>query len=177
MLHVPANDSNIPQARLAVCPIMPDLGHTLMLLTFHVLNDLEPYQCMESYCLGPNVTYGRLSHLHNHSSKVHPSAPIITSSLWTCVFCTESLSGTERDKFRHVARHMEEMAFSIVPRQYEHWDFYTDCGSREEGLTGRPEEPAGPPDPEVATLSAEKVVGRHFTNRPQNYRRPSYPRE
>ncbi|KAK5089653.1 hypothetical protein LTR70_006537 [Exophiala xenobiotica] len=102
----------------------------------HVLDDLEPYQCIESYCPHPNTTYGRLSDLRDHYARVHPSAPIMTSSSWTCIFCTDGLAGKERDKFRHVARHMEEMAFSIVPRQYEQWDFYADAGSREGYLNG-----------------------------------------
>lgn len=139
---------------------MPDLGRTLTLLRFHVLDDLEPYQCMESYCPCPDVTYRRLSHLRYHYSTVHPLAPIITSSSWTCVFCTESLSGKERDNIRHVARHMEEMAFSIVSRQYEQWDFYTDGGSREEGSTGSPEEPSHIQPQELVLSRATTRVGK-----------------
>lgn len=39
-----------------------------------------------------------------------------------CIFCTESTGQTMRDYARHVGRHMEEIAFSVLPTQYEDWD-------------------------------------------------------
>ena len=48
----------------------------------------------------------------------------------TCVFCEEVLSNYNwKDRTRHLARHMEEIAFTVVTKPYEDWDFYSDASS------------------------------------------------
>ena len=48
----------------------------------------------------------------------------------TCVFCGEVLleDGWE-ERVRHVGRHMEEIAFTVVTKSYEDWEFYSDASS------------------------------------------------
>ena len=48
-----------------------------------------------------------------------------------CLFCGEALSEAGRHKYaRHVGRHMEEIAFAVVTKPYEDWEFYSDCSGK-----------------------------------------------
>lgn len=96
----------------------------------HVLHDLEPYQCIEVQCCSPDATYNRLAKLRRHYQEIHPANPLLTASTWTCVFCEQEVEGNSTEKFCHLGHHMEEMAFSVVSRQYEEWDFYSDSEGR-----------------------------------------------
>ena len=48
-----------------------------------------------------------------------------------CLFCGQvTAQGTGKDsRGKHVGRHMEEIAFLVVPKVYEDWDFYSDSSS------------------------------------------------
>ena len=48
-----------------------------------------------------------------------------------CLFCDQvTTEGTGKDsRGGHVGRHMEEIAFLVVPKVYEDWDFYSDSSS------------------------------------------------
>lgn len=48
-----------------------------------------------------------------------------------CPFCGQvTAEGTGKDsRGRHVGRHMEEIAFLVVPKVYEDWDFYSDSSA------------------------------------------------
>ena len=49
----------------------------------------------------------------------------------TCLFCEEVLSEARRDEYaRHVGCHMEEIAFAVVTKPYEDWDFYSDSSGK-----------------------------------------------
>ena len=57
----------------------------------------------------------------------------------TCVFCEEVLSSYNwKDRTRHLARHMEEIAFTVVTKPYEDWDFYSDASSVKNQGTDNP---------------------------------------
>lgn len=48
-----------------------------------------------------------------------PTGDVITS----CPLCLENI--VLSDLFsRHIARHMEDISFSVVTKSYEDWDFY-----------------------------------------------------
>lgn len=47
-----------------------------------------------------------------------------------CVFCGEQMNGNGYS--RHVGRHMEEIAFSVVSKPYEEWSFYSDSSGSNE---------------------------------------------
>lgn len=42
-----------------------------------------------------------------------------------CLFCNEDIGLRLRERGRHIGRHMEEIAFAIVTKPYEEWDFYS----------------------------------------------------
>ena len=49
----------------------------------------------------------------------------------TCIFCREVLSAmTSREREEHLGRHMEEIAFSVVTKPYEEWEFYSDNSTK-----------------------------------------------
>jgi hypothetical protein len=39
------------------------------------------------------------------------------------MFCNSQLTTFEKEQVRHVSRHMEEIVFAVVPREYEDWTF------------------------------------------------------
>ena len=101
----------------------------------HVMNDLRSYVCTFLDCSQAGQTYASRSALSFHERNFHKK----NESNWeerqrglptTCVFCEKVLSMADRkDRSRHVARHMEEIAFMVVTRPHEDWDFYTDASS------------------------------------------------
>ena len=101
----------------------------------HVMNDLRPYVCTFLDCSRGGETFASRSEFLWHELWSHESG----DSSWrefqqehpkSCVFCEEVLSWADRrDHSRHVARHMEEIAFMVVTKPYEDWDFYTDASS------------------------------------------------
>lgn len=54
-----------------------------------------------------------------------------------CPFCGQQTAvGTGKDsRAGHVGRHMEEIAFLVVPKVYEDWDFYSDSLSATDYLS------------------------------------------
>ena len=89
------------------------------------MDDLRPYVCTILDCSQAGKTYGSRSALRCHEVFDHRS-----KEPRTCVFCGEMLSFADlKDRSRHVPRHMEEIAFTVVTKQYEDWDFYSDASS------------------------------------------------
>ena len=65
-----------------------------------------------------------------HGSKGCPS-PFYYNDHIACLFCGDVLYEAERDKYAgHVGRHMEEIAFAVVTKPYEAWDFYSDSSGK-----------------------------------------------
>lgn len=46
-----------------------------------------------------------------------------------CLFCGQNLSERLDPIDRHVGRHMEEIAFSVLTKPYDDWSFYSDSSS------------------------------------------------
>ena len=97
------------------------------------MNDLRPYICTFLKCSQAGETYASRSAFNDHEISVHKceifgskiKEPLLSR---TCIFCEELLSMTDREEHsRHVARHMEGIAFMVVTKPYEDWDFYTDA--------------------------------------------------
>ena len=101
----------------------------------HVMNDLRPYVCTFLDCSEAGETYGSRSAFLSHELCFHESEESSRRELQrglpkTCVFCEEVLSIADlKVRGRHVARHMEEIAFTVVTKPYEDWDFYSDASS------------------------------------------------
>ena len=47
-----------------------------------------------------------------------------------CLFCNEDIGFGRTERGRHIGRHMEEIAFAIVTKPYEEWDFYSVSSER-----------------------------------------------
>ena len=99
------------------------------------MKDLRPYVCTFRDCSRAGQTYASRSAFSFHERSFHERK----ESSWeerqrglpkTCVFCEEMLFMADReDRIRHVARHMEVIAFMVVTKPYKDWDFYTDASS------------------------------------------------
>ena len=53
------------------------------------------------------------------------------SAARVCLFCGEEFRIDDHAK--HVSRHMEEIAFAVVRKPYEDWDFYSDSSGPFDG--------------------------------------------
>ena len=99
------------------------------------MKDLRPYVCTFQDCFRADYTYASRKAFLSHEHDVHG----FEGTYWrtrqrglpkNCAFCEEVLSNYDRiDRSRHLARHMEEIAFTVVPKPYEDWDFYSDTSS------------------------------------------------
>ena len=47
-----------------------------------------------------------------------------------CLFCNENIAFGRTERVRHMGRHMEEIAFTVVTKPYEEWDFYSMSSER-----------------------------------------------
>ena len=101
----------------------------------HVMNDLRPYVCTFLNCSEASQTYVSRSALLEHELSVHGENDSNLENWKTllhkmCVFCAEVLPEAEcEDRSRHVGHRMEEIAFTVVTKPYEDWDFYSDVSS------------------------------------------------
>ena len=100
------------------------------------MNDLQPYVCIFPDCSEAGKTYESQRDFLLHALNVHrkrdyyqlgkcqPVFPDI------CIFCEEVLSKAAGRKYaQHLGRHMNEIAFMVVTKLYEDWDFYSDASS------------------------------------------------
>ena len=103
--------------------------------------DLRPYVCTFRDCDLADEQYlskGEwLRHEYlNHIPKFEVGQsragkkPDQPSELLLCPFCGEKTDRGEVARVKHLGRHMEEIAFAVVTKSYEDWDFYSDSSSR-----------------------------------------------
>ena len=107
----------------------------------HVMNDLRPYVCTLPLCSQAGATYASRSAFLDHELSSHGDSYDLEigklSCHRKCVFCGEVLLEDEwEERVRHVGRHMEEIAFTVVTRIYEDWEFYSDASSSKFRCTG-----------------------------------------
>ena len=110
----------------------------------HVMSDLRPYVCTFPDCPQDAKTYASRESIDFHETLSHclPSyLEDVTSQSSAgpnieCLFCGESdvyfdssRNDCSRARTRHISRHMEEIAFAVVPKPYEEWEFYSDSSS------------------------------------------------
>ena len=97
----------------------------------HVLADLRPYICIYKECKKAEKDYPSRSEFVDHEVFGHE----IPDPLWVkfegvnCPFCGETLQNSATERGRHIGRHMEEIAFAVVTKPYEAWEFYSDSTS------------------------------------------------
>lgn len=91
----------------------------------HVMSDLRPYSCTVEECTQSARTYTSRKQLVKHEREAHFG--LFYRSISMCLFCPERISSVcTRNRARHIGRHMEEIAFAVVPKAYEDWEFYSD---------------------------------------------------
>ena len=91
-------------------------------------------------CRKPDDDFASRAEYMNHELACHDHSPcdgVINGKLVTsdaqestaCLFCGEETGSGKNDRGRHVGRHMEEIAFAVVSKPYEEWDFYSDSSA------------------------------------------------
>ena len=110
------------------------VGPLLTLPRRHCFDDLKPYQCLEEKCSEADATYARLKQLRAHYVRLHPHDPLMTT-MGSCPFCAVTV--TQKLRFDHVGRHMEEIAYATVNQQYQDWQFYSESASEVTSLPAR----------------------------------------
>ena len=115
------------------------------------MSDLRPYVCTVEECSQSNEYFSTVKDYLNHVVLVHElqdrSAPARLveekrKASIKCLFCGQQTTEGRGQGSRawHVGSHMEEIAFIVVPRAYEGWDFYSDSSSSDAGI-GASKEP------------------------------------
>ena len=112
----------------------------------HVLQDLRPYLCTVENCDEPTTQFNSRRSLLLHEIRWHEmdlgpdlldlelgefepdliDLELRESATGVCVFCGEQTGGKTNSREKHIGRHMEEIAFAVVRKPYEEWDFYSD---------------------------------------------------
>lgn len=116
----------------------------------HVLQDLQPYVCTVEDCDEPTTQFNSRRSWIQHEIIWHGLEPedsdsdLLERRLSMCIFCGEQTGGKDNNRQKHIGRHMEEIAFAVVRKPYEEWDFYSDSS----GLPFSPTlDPFSPPIP------------------------------
>ena len=107
--------------------------------------DLRPYVCSFKDCDLADEQYPSkgewLAHEYDHIiefEEEHLTAgksPDQPSELLLCPFCDEKTDRGMWPRRDHLGRHMEEIAFAVVTKPYEDWDFYSTSSLRSERAT------------------------------------------
>ena len=100
----------------------------------HVMDDLRPYICTHRVCPQAKTQYGSRINFVDHELQKHEGASLYEEMTHTsqlnaasCSFCQEKFPRSDvSQSARHLGRHMEEIAFAVVPKAYEEWEFYSD---------------------------------------------------
>ena len=102
------------------------------------MNDLRPYTCTAEDCSQPEKTYSTVKYYLRHEILSHEVpysvdpidgfAKRVGNSI-TCLFCGQRTTEGrgQNSRGRHVGQHMEEIAFMVVPKAYEDWEFYSEA--------------------------------------------------
>ena len=91
----------------------------------HVFQDLPPYICVAPTCLTPDKLYPTRHEWLHHSDTAHPAASTDHNAPPSdSVMCPLCMEDVERGKNydRHLARHLQELALFILPRNDEDSD-------------------------------------------------------
>ena len=105
------------------------------------MRDLRPYVCTARECDHATKSFPSLNRYLTHEIEAHELYPLERSSDQTikskkqesivCIFCGDHTEAGKVDnaRGRHVGRHMEEITFTVVPKAYEEWEFYSESSS------------------------------------------------
>ncbi|KIW92185.1 uncharacterized protein Z519_07169 [Cladophialophora bantiana CBS 173.52] len=80
-------------------------------------------------CSTAESTYSGLQELRQHYHQEHGAADILHVMFLPCPLCSQKLDSELRARFKHIGRHMEDIAFAVVPHQYVDWEFYSESAT------------------------------------------------
>ena len=124
------------------------LGELTDMIRSHVMRDLRPYVCTYLNCPRAKHTFVSRLAFKRHELFFHgvkgPNTESWRSSIYeNCVFCGEVLPAAIcMERARHVGRHMEEIAYMVVTKPYEDWDFYSGASTASYQDRDEPRDPA-----------------------------------
>lgn len=104
------------------------------------MSDLRPYACTAEDCSQPDETYSTVKRYLGHEILFHevpnPADDFAKreGKSITCLFCGQQTTEGkgQHSRGRHVGQHMEEIAFTVVPKAHEDWEFYSEASSRDQ---------------------------------------------
>ena len=135
------------------------------------MSDLRPYVCTARECDHSTESFPSIYKYLTHEVEAHELSAfewslalmvrIRREESITCVFCGERTDAGKGDnsRGRHVGRHMEEIAFTVVPKAYEEWEFYSESSS----ANSHPSEGAKTPVTQLNVTLAdtdERIAGK-----------------
>lgn len=89
------------------------------------MNDLRPYICTFPECGQAKRQYHSRHIFGIHEFREHVTPTGLTGRV-SCPFCQKVFPKWKTaGRVRHIGRHMEEIAFAVVPKAYEEWEFYS----------------------------------------------------
>ena len=95
----------------------------------HVMRDLRPYVCTALECNHKTETFPSILRYESHKMVSHD---LYFEESIVCIFCGERTDPGKSGcgaREQHIGRHMEEIAFAVVPKAYEEWEFYSESSS------------------------------------------------
>ena len=107
----------------------------------HIISDLRPYVCTVLHCPFGTDTFNSMSAYLRHETQWHKTSPGTSQSSSSestymkenesCTFCGLTTTGAmgKNSWCRHVGRHMEEIAFTVISKTYKDWEFYSDSAT------------------------------------------------
>ena len=146
------------------------------------MNDLRPYVCTAEDCNRPDETYSTVKDYLRHEIAFHKMphavAPIdnfakIAGKSIACLFCGQQTTEGrgQHSRGRHIGQHMEEIAFTVVPKAYEDWEFYSEASSGKQSdkctdanASGRPKDLSLMQGPLPTTPDKPRFCKRGFCN-------------
>ena len=130
----------------------------------HVMRDLQPYMCIFRECHESMSTYGSRFRFETHiiyhetyGSNFKYREPFFDGR---CSICGEALKDKLEKSIRHVARHLEEIAFAVATKPYEDWEFYSETSASSK------EKP-----PEIAPSRSERFFKCHLCTKEKKFSR------
>ncbi|KAL8702444.1 MAG: hypothetical protein Q9201_004395 [Fulgogasparrea decipioides] len=93
----------------------------------HVFDDLQPYMCLDKACTTPHKLYTTRHEWVHHSNTMHHQEDSLVTGCnnngrsRNCILCGDSQATRQRYD-RHVARHLQELALFVLPRNDEESD-------------------------------------------------------
>ena len=102
----------------------------------HVIDDLQPYMCLDKTCTTPHKLYATRHEWVHHSDNMHHREA--SGEGRQCILCGDPQETTQQDN-RHVAEHLQGLALFALPPNHDESDTKEHCTHSDSG----PASPSG----------------------------------